>query len=548
MARAGPANQVLLYERRCGDAAKPLAKGVFQRHEPQKTVLYQLVERHLNTLLLDAQLRSEHGYGYPQFVERTFRSYIDCGRIELGFCRVVCPSCNYEHLRAFSCKCRGVCPSCDARRMSDTAAHLADRVLPTAPYRQFVLTFPIPIRLRLMRDPKLLRFALTTFTRRLFAWQRRIARTMGVNDPQCGAVTFTQRWGSALNANPHFHTVVPDGVFEQRPDGSVRFVPILGPDDQDVQRILEQVKKRIDAKVEQLIDDIGPDAEERSPHTLELALAPRAERRRSDETWEHPLPRKKLCSQNDGYSLHAATTVKAEDRAGLERLCRYGLRASFALERLSLLPNGDVRYRLKRAWSDGRTDIVLPPLVFLRRLATLIPPKRVHTVRYHGVLSAASLLRPRVLPRFERPAGTPACGAHELPADTSTTLPYVGSITVADAISHPAAAVSIGAVSADAECAEDNEAVPLPLCGQPPDSAELVPIRSRRLDWASLLRRVYRVDVLECPRCKGRLQVIAAISEPSTVHRILDHLSLPSLPPQCQPARGPPKDLLFCDS
>jgi hypothetical protein len=139
----------------------PLGQGAYQRHEPQNTVLYQLVEEHLNTLLLDAQLRSEHGYGYPQFVEKTFRNYVDCGRLELGFCRVVCPSCGYERLRAFSCKCRGVCPSCDARRMNDSAAHLVDRVLPTAPYRQFVLTFPIQVRLLLLRDPKLLSFALS---------------------------------------------------------------------------------------------------------------------------------------------------------------------------------------------------------------------------------------------------------------------------------------------------------------------------------------------------------------------------------------------------
>jgi hypothetical protein len=41
----------------------------------------------------------------------------------------------------------------------------------------------------------------------------------------------------------------------------------------------------------------------------------------------------------------------------------------------------------------------------------------------------------------------------------------------------------------------------------------------------------------------GRLEVIAAISEPDIVRRILDHLDLPSTPPQCKPARGPPEDM-----
>jgi hypothetical protein len=544
------ANQALLYERRCGDATNPVAKGVYQRHEPQNTVLYHVVEEHLNTLLLDAQLRSEHGYGYPQFIEKTFRTYIDCGRIELGFCRVVCLSCKYERIRAFSCKCRGVCPSCDARRMNDTAAHLVDRVLPMAPYRQFVLTFPVPLRLLLLRDPKLVSFALQTFTRRIFAWQRRIARSMGIKDPQCGAVTFIQRWGSALNSNHHFHSVIPDGVFEQTADDTVRFVPILGPDDEDVKRILEQVRKRIDAKVEHLTEDIDPDTDEGGPHTLELALAP-GPRRRPDDGWEHPQAEKELCCHLDGYSLHAATTVDAEDRAGLERLCRYGLRASFSLNRLSLLPNGDVQYRLKRAWSDGRTDIVLPPLSFLRRLAALIPPKRIHTVRYHGVFSPASLLRPHVLPRFERPKPAAPCDPPPCPTDDSAP-PHAATIALA-ALAAGVSTNLTSPVTSEDHTSEPSTStvehvVPLSLIGTPLDESDLMPIRPRRLDWASLLQRVYDVDVLKCPRCDGRLEVIAAISDPDTLRRILDHLGLPSTPPECKPARGPPEDLHLFDN
>jgi hypothetical protein len=36
---------------------------------------------------------------------------------------------------------------------------------------------------------------------------------------------------------------------------------------------------------------------------------------------------------------------------------------------------------------------------------------------------------------------------------------------------------------------------------------------SPRVDWASLLRRSFSVDVLECPKCHGRLRVVAAITE-----------------------------------
>lgn len=37
---------------------------------------------------------------------------------------------------------------------------------------------------------------------------------------------------------------------------------------------------------------------------------------------------------------------------------------------------------------------------------------------------------------------------------------------------------------------------------------------ARRLDWATLLMRVFAIDVLECPKCQGRMRVLALISEP----------------------------------
>jgi len=67
-----------------------------------------------------------------------------------------------------------------------------------------------------------------------------------------------------------------------------------------------------------------------------------------------------------------------------------------------------------------------------------------------------------------------------------------------------------------------------------------LPLRQRRLDWAALLSRVYAVDVLRCPRCAGRMDVIAAISEPMVARKILSHLGLPTTLPTTTPARAPP--------
>jgi hypothetical protein len=65
--------------------------------------------------------------------------------------------------------------------------------------------------------------------------------------------------------------------------------------------------------------------------------------------------------------------------------------------------------------------------------------------------------------------------------------------------------------------------------------------RLGRLPWAVLLRRVFLVDVLECPKCKGRMQIVAAVTAAASVRRVLEHLGLPSEAPRPRPARSPPQ-------
>jgi hypothetical protein len=60
----------------------------------------------------------------------------------------------------------------------------------------------------------------------------------------------------------------------------------------------------------------------------------------------------------------------------------------------------------------------------------------------------------------------------------------------------------------------------LTMLGDPPDEASLLPVRQRRLDWASLLRRTFHADILCCPHCGGRLEVLAAITDPVVVQTL----------------------------
>ena len=93
---------------------------------------------------------------------------------------------------------------------------------------------------------------------------------------------------------------------------------------------------------------------------------------------------RKGVAQYAGFSLHGGIGVEADQRGKLERLTRYVSRPPVAIERLDLTAQGLVRYRLKTAYRDGTTHIVLEPLDFIARLAALVPPPRVHLTRFHG--------------------------------------------------------------------------------------------------------------------------------------------------------------------
>src|SRR5206468_2629463 len=165
------------------------------RRQPQRTILHEVVRGHLETFLAQSRQRDA---GIPFFVERELRAYLDCGLLARGFLRVHCDGCGDELLVAFSCKSRAVCPSCATRRMYDGAAFLVDRVLPRTPFRQWVMSFPKRVRLHLALDAQLASRVLAVLLRAVFVWQRRKARCLGRRVARTGAVTFLQRFSSAL--------------------------------------------------------------------------------------------------------------------------------------------------------------------------------------------------------------------------------------------------------------------------------------------------------------------------------------------------------------
>ena len=154
--------------------------------------------------------------------------------------------------------------------------------------------------------------------------------------------------------------------------------------------------------------------------------------------------------------------------------------------RLSLTPQGRVRYTLKTPYRDGTTHVVFEPLDFMARLAALVPKPRVHLTRYHGVFAPHSRWRAAITP-----AGR---GSTARTADLRTP-------------------------------------------------AE----RHRAMSWAQRLKRVFQPDLQSCAACGGQVRVIAGIEDPVVIGKILQHLEKTGpvlaggvLLPE---ARGPPEGI-----
>jgi hypothetical protein len=206
-------------------------------------------------------------------------------------------------------------------------------------------------------------------------------------------------------------------------------------------------------------------------------------------------------ARRNGFDLHAGVIVPPRDRARLERLCRYALppqragkrasgapalRPPIAQERLHRTPEGQVILDLRHRWTDGTTYLVFEPLELLERLTSLTPRPRINLLLYYGVLGARSAWRSRIAVPDRASSDTPLAMAGDHVLQTATDRP--------------------------------------------------------KTNWlgAELMQRSFGFDVLACPRCGDRLEMIALIENPSVIRRILSHLGLPTEVPAARPARPPP--------
>src|SRR5437899_787320 len=190
------------------------AVATYAPRDPSRTVLYHVIADHLETFLasLDAD---PDATGLPAYVQREFYDYLRCGILADGFLRLGCDTCHHELLLPFSCKRRGFCPSCAARRMAQTAAHLVTCVIPWVPMRQWVVSVPIPLRYWTASSQDLTAKVHTIIRTTIAQSYVNQAVNRGIERATAhpGAVTFIQRFGSALNLNVHYHLLILKVVF-----------------------------------------------------------------------------------------------------------------------------------------------------------------------------------------------------------------------------------------------------------------------------------------------------------------------------------------------
>ena len=148
--------------------AKPVH---YKRRRLEETILYRLLQDHLETFL--AEVEAGGVASLPQFVKGEFDAFLECGILR----------------RAFA-------PRAGRGAWRKPATWLVDHVIPKVPVRQWVLAFPIPLRRLLAVHPKLLAPVLQIIYRVIAT---HLIKKAGAkrSEAASGVVTLIQRFGSA---------------------------------------------------------------------------------------------------------------------------------------------------------------------------------------------------------------------------------------------------------------------------------------------------------------------------------------------------------------
>jgi hypothetical protein len=225
-------------------------------------------------------------------------------------------------------------------------------VIPTVPVRQWLLSFPWPLRLLFARQPSTLSPCLAIIIRAIETDLIHRAGLTRASGPQTRVVTLVQRFGSALNLNIHLHIIALDGIYTVGKSGKAKFHRVKAPNQTELRTLLNRVIQRVVRRLERdglLIPDPEQpwldldfheplDSLSAASVRYRFAMGPHSGSRtltlhdpsfiRTDK------PQKTLTTDRDGFSLNADVSCQPYQRDRLERLCRYVTRPAICLDRL----------------------------------------------------------------------------------------------------------------------------------------------------------------------------------------------------------------------
>jgi hypothetical protein len=173
-----------------------------------------------------------------------------------------------------------------------------------------------------------------------------------------------------------------------------------------------------------------------------------------------------LSWHHSGFHVYVGNKIRPDDEAGLENLAKYIVRACFSEQRMIYIPvekSSDGTAKVIYTSKDGRSRKTFDALDWLALLVTHIPGRYEQTVRYYGYYSNKSRgLRKK--------------------ADADNQLPTI-------------------------------------IAGE-------MSSKEFRKNWARLIKKIYEVDPLVCPKCQGAMRVISVIEDRLIIKKILKHLGL----------------------
>jgi len=203
-----------------------------------------------------------------------------------------------------------------------------------------------------------------------------------------------------------------------------------------------------------------------------------------------------LCWQHSGFSVDNSVRLDGGDHHARLALAQYIARAPLSLQKLTYdQPGAKVLYHTAyNPYFKQNTSLWSAP-DFIAQLTQFIPPWGVRLIHYYGLYSSRCKARWHRWPHVARAAPP---GWKE---------------------SHAEAPPAISAISASTS---QPQTVTHAVC---------------RSSWARLLAKVYEINPLVCPRCGSEMKIIALITDPAQVRKILRHLvKIGRAPPGLWPA------------